>query len=189
MSANITSNFPHLSMMNHVKELLNSIEGSGITLKYPTYFGEHFKLNVYFTGSTILVGYQIKNNWAYHIKYAVKKTQFNGSRYWFICPIKGCKKRVDKLYLKDEIFGCRNCHKLLYPSQNCSKYKLALYKLERIEKKLKGKGVWGCPPPRPKGMHMNTYEQLSKEYSDIYWNITRQGDSNINSYKQKTKQV
>lgn len=183
MTAKLTSNYPHLSMMNHVKEILSSKEGNGLTIKYPTYFGGHFKLDLFFTGSTILVSYQVKENWAYHIKYAEKNTQFNGKRYWFICPIHGCKKRVDKLYLKDEIFGCRTCHKLLYPSQNCSKFNLPLYKLRRIEKKLKGEGVWGYPPPRPKGMHRNTYEQLSKEYSDIYWEIMRKGESNITSYR------
>ncbi len=46
-----------------------------------------------------------------------------GYRPWFYCPIvtknSRCNQRVTKLFLPDDdtIFGCRNCHKLVYRSQ------------------------------------------------------------------------
>ena len=49
-------------------------------------------------------------------------TAFNGSRWWFTCPISRggapCRKRVWKLYLPtaDSNFGCRGCHDLRYES-------------------------------------------------------------------------
>lgn len=171
-------------MMKHVKPILSLNEGQGLTFKFPSHYGEDFHVQVFFTGTTILVGYQLTEKWAYHIRYQEQKTQFEGKRVWFICPIKGCKKRVDKLYLKEELFACRKCHKLLYPSQNRSKYFLPMYKLERLEKKLKGKGRWGSPPPRPIGMHWETYERLAKEYADVYCEIMEKGEANIAAYGQ-----
>lgn len=183
MAANTTNHYPHISMMQHVKQLFTLPVGTRLKFPFPSYYGDEFRLNVFFTGKTILVGYKLQESWAYHIKYAEQKTQFEGKKYWFICPIKGCRKRVDKLYLKDELLGCRKCHKLLYPSQNRSKYTLPIYKLERLEKKLKGKGRWGSPPPRPQGMHHQTYEKLAREYADTFNEIMRQGEYNIANYK------
>ena len=38
-----------------------------------------------------------------------------GKRPWFTCP--GCQRRCAKLYLVGEVFRCRGCHGLVYPSQ------------------------------------------------------------------------
>jgi hypothetical protein len=49
-------------------------------------------------------------------------TQFNGRRWWFICPliVRGiaCNRRAGKLYLPPgaRYFGCRKCHDLTYES-------------------------------------------------------------------------
>ncbi len=49
-------------------------------------------------------------------------TQFNGRRWWFICPlwVRGvaCNRRAGKLYLPPgaKYFGCRKCHNLTYRS-------------------------------------------------------------------------
>jgi hypothetical protein len=49
-------------------------------------------------------------------------TQFDGQRWWFICPliVRGlpCNRRVGKLYLPPgaRYFGCRKCHDLTYRS-------------------------------------------------------------------------
>lgn len=43
-----------------------------------------------------------------------------GVRWWFICPVRGCGRRVRKLYLPlvgtGTIFACRHCHDLAYES-------------------------------------------------------------------------
>lgn len=189
MTAQLTCNYPYLSMKDHVKKILNFKEGESLTYNYPSYFSEEFRLRLFYTGRSILLSYTLKEKWAYHIKYFEQKTSFEGRRYWFICPIKGCGHKVDKLYLKEELFACRKCHKLLYPSQNRSKYTLPMYKLERLEDKFKGKGRWGNPPPRPKGMHQKKYEQLSREYSDIYSEIMAKGEFNISTYNKLKSKV
>jgi hypothetical protein len=49
-------------------------------------------------------------------------TQFNGERWWFLCPliVRGiaCNRRAGKLYLPPgaKYFGCRKCHDLTYRS-------------------------------------------------------------------------
>jgi hypothetical protein len=49
-------------------------------------------------------------------------TQFDGRRWWFICPliVRGvaCNRRAGKLYLPPgaKYFGCRKCHDLTYRS-------------------------------------------------------------------------
>lgn len=47
-----------------------------------------------------------------------------GKRYWFKCPLQGCKKsKVRKLYLPagSKYFGCRQCHGLVYSSSQESR--------------------------------------------------------------------
>lgn len=49
--------------------------------------------------------------------------QWGGFRYYFICPLTvngaPCLRRVAVLYLPlgEELFGCRNCHEIKYPTQ------------------------------------------------------------------------
>lgn len=44
---------------------------------------------------------------------------YGNVRYWFLCPLTSCNKRIGKLYLpKDaQYFGCRNCYNLTYKCQ------------------------------------------------------------------------
>lgn len=48
------------------------------------------------------------------VKLAPSKTRFNGTRYWFSCPL--CSTRVRILYQHplSELVGCRNCLNLDY---------------------------------------------------------------------------
>ena len=39
-----------------------------------------------------------------------------GQRPWFLCPTRGCRRRVAILY-GGGIFACRHCYELAYPSQ------------------------------------------------------------------------
>jgi len=41
---------------------------------------------------------------------------FGGARTWFLCPARGCGRRVAVLY-GGGIFACRHCHQLAYDSQ------------------------------------------------------------------------
>ena len=48
---------------------------------------------------------------------------YGGERYWFICPLSGCSRRVAKLYkpIGAKYFGCRHCYNLSYASRNVSR--------------------------------------------------------------------
>jgi len=45
---------------------------------------------------------------------------WGGVRYWFVCPLQGCYRRVGCLYLPPggKYFGCRHCYDLSYESQS-----------------------------------------------------------------------
>ncbi len=43
---------------------------------------------------------------------------FGGRRAWFLCPAKGCGRRVARLYVGSAgIFACRHCYQLAYACQ------------------------------------------------------------------------
>ncbi|MFC1765590.1 hypothetical protein ACFL6U_26390 [Planctomycetota bacterium] len=46
-----------------------------------------------------------------------------GVRYWFLCPLQGCDRRVGTLYCPPGAiyYGCRHCYKLTYDSRNESR--------------------------------------------------------------------
>ena len=88
---------------------------------------------------------------------------YGGSRAWFRCPIFRCGRRVAILYGGD-VFACRHCHKLAYPSQQESAGDRADSRAWAIRKRC---GDWGClfdPLFRPKGMHETTFRRLEREY-------------------------
>jgi hypothetical protein len=41
---------------------------------------------------------------------------YGGQRTWFLCPARGCGRRVGVLY-SGSIFACRHCYQLVYASQ------------------------------------------------------------------------
>jgi len=101
----------------------------------------------------------------YPVRLEATPCHMGGERSWFLCPGRGCGKRVAVLY-GGEIFACRHCHQLVYPSQRENQMDRATRRADRIRDKLgwpggilEGSG-WG----KPKGMHWRTYERLSDEH-------------------------
>ena len=95
---------------------------------------------------------------------------FGGERAWFLCPARGCGRRVATLW-GGEIFACRQCHNLAYDSQNETAHSRALGKVQAIRVKLGGEPA-GDFPPKPKGMHWRTYRrwrQKADEAEDQSW--------------------
>lgn len=89
---------------------------------------------------------------------------FGGTRPWFLCPARGCGKRVAVLY-GGAIFACRCCHRLAYPSENENGYDRAIRRVDKLRERLQwppgmfeGSG-WG----KPKHMHHATYQRLVAE--------------------------
>ncbi len=93
---------------------------------------------------------------------------YGGKRPWFVCPGKGCGKRVAKLFLTGKYFFCRHCHDLAYSSQReCKEFRLQ-NRAQRIYRRL---GVDNCNDlllaTKPKGMHRKTYEKLVNEAQEL----------------------
>lgn len=90
-----------------------------------------------------------------------------GVRHWFLCPVRGCNKRVAILY-GGEIFACRHCHKLVYGSQREQPAFRALRRAYRIRDTMGWTGgvADGCMG-KPKGMHWRTYERLCRKHDAL----------------------
>ena len=91
-----------------------------------------------------------------------------GARQWFLCPARGCGRRVAVLY-GGTIFACRHCYQLAYPSQREHFSDRKARRADRIREKLgwepgilNGTG-WG----RPKGMHRKTFDRLCREHDTL----------------------
>ena len=97
---------------------------------------------------------------------------YGGKRPWFLCPARGCGRRVAVLY-GGGVFACRQCHQLAYQSQRDAKYERALTRAQAIRAKLGGSPDPSEPfPAKPKGMHWETYSRLflqAKAASDMSW--------------------
>jgi hypothetical protein len=133
------------------------------------------------------IGVSVQPRESVQIKYTINKKypvsllvrldwtecNYGGKRPWFICPGKGCGRRVGKLYLCGKYFLCRFCHDLTYASCN-ENHDLTLKtvaKVERIRRKLGSseRGMRAPIPEKPKGMHWKTYHRLVKELRDAQY--------------------
>lgn len=54
----------------------------------------------------------------YRVMLVTTSCNYGKYRWWFVCPLLGCQKRVAKLYLPPgaKYFGCRTCYNLTYES-------------------------------------------------------------------------
>jgi len=89
---------------------------------------------------------------------------YGGERTWFLCPARGCSRRVAVLY-GGSIFACRHCYDLAYDSQREQPYSRALGRAQAIKVKLGGHPA-GDFPDKPKGMHWRTYDRLCRKFQE-----------------------
>lgn len=93
---------------------------------------------------------------------------YGGKRPWFICPGRGCNRRVASLYLMGKYFLCRHCHDLAYSSQRDGEEFRLLHKSRKICRRLGAKSVDDLyTTPKPKGMRWKTYDRLFNEATDL----------------------
>jgi hypothetical protein len=90
---------------------------------------------------------------------------YGGQRPWFICPgvTQGHTRgqRVAILYGAGDYFLCRHCYNLAYESQREDHATRLISKAQKIRRRLGGSPSLMEPfPPKPRGMHWNTYSQL-----------------------------
>lgn len=90
---------------------------------------------------------------------------YGGRRPWFICP--ACRRRVAKLYAAGLYFRCRHCYALAYDSQREPRRTRLLHKAQNIRRRLGGSvNMLESFPPKPKGMHWETYLRLRLQAED-----------------------
>jgi hypothetical protein len=90
-----------------------------------------------------------------------------GRRVWFLCPAKGCGRRVAILF-GGSIFACRHCHKLVYTCQRETDDDRAARRADRIRNRLGWEaGILNGEGNKPKGMHWRTFVRLKAEH-DAY---------------------
>ena len=87
-----------------------------------------------------------------------------GRRAWFLCPARGCGRRVAILY-GGSIFACRHCHKLAYACQRETDDDRAMRRADTIRRRLGWEpGILNGEGGKPKGMHWRTFNRLTAEY-------------------------
>lgn len=122
-------------------------------------------------GDCLTLDYSIlrdgETGWAPHnevVWLATTPCSFGGHRIWFRCP--GCKGRRAVLFNAGGLFRCRVCHDLAYTSTRETYTDRSIRRCAALQKRLGGGGdgvpVWRVPP-KPHGMHWETYERLARE--------------------------
>jgi hypothetical protein len=84
---------------------------------------------------------------------------FGGRRPWFIC--RSCGRRAAVLYTTGGLFECRNCHGLVYASQQESPRYRNLSQAQKVRLRLGGDpDIFDDFPEKPKRMHWRSYDRL-----------------------------
>lgn len=108
-------------------------------------------------------GYEEWKDEEYPVRISHTQCNFGGERPWFLCPARGCGRRVAVLYLGG-IFACRRCHQLAYECQREPPHYRALRKAQNLSIRLGGTGGIEEIVFKPRGMHQRTFERLRRKY-------------------------
>lgn len=91
---------------------------------------------------------------------------YGGHRVWLRCP--GCQSRRAVLFNANGLFRCRACHDLAYTSTRETSTDRSIRRCAAVQRRLGADGrgirIWEIPP-KPDGMHWETYERLAHEIS------------------------
>lgn len=101
----------------------------------------------------------------YFVNLERTRCNYGGTRPWFLCPGRGCGRRVAILYSCGGYFLCRQCHRLAYECQRESDLDRTARRLRKLTSRLcEWATIFDGMPPRPKGMHRRTYDRREREY-------------------------
>lgn len=94
---------------------------------------------------------------------------YGGQRAWFLCPAKGCGRRVAILFLGSSgIFACRHCYRLAYACQRETAGDRAMRRADAIRIRLGwGAGIANPMGDKPRGMHWRTYGRLLTQLNTL----------------------
>lgn len=94
---------------------------------------------------------------------------YGGQRAWFLCPARGCGRRVALLYLGSaSIFACRHCYRLAYQSSREPDHYRLMRRADKIRQRLGWmQGIANPKDDKPKGMHWRTFERLMDQENQL----------------------
>jgi hypothetical protein len=97
------------------------------------------------------------------IKLDATPCTYGGERLWLTCP--SCDSRRRVLYSLGGRFRCRRCHDLAYSSTREDVVERSQRRTLKLHKRLgapSSAGIFDLPP-RPRGMHWETYERIANQ--------------------------
>lgn len=132
--------------------------------------GEHVGLEAYTEGIDpfLCVFYTAVNNQTgdrrdYSHRIYLEKTscRYGRYRYWYLCPMQGCGRRVAILYVAGTRIACRRCLALKYASKQYNWHSMVgkmdrWWRMRETEKRIRVK-FW-------KGMPTKRYERFERKY-------------------------
>lgn len=137
------------------------------------YGAEAARIDIRAESGRVVLSYRTRSDgdeWQ-RVEYPVMLTwtdcNLGGRRAWFLCPARGCGRRVAILY-GGAVFACRHCHRLVYDCQRETNDDRAARRADNIRARLGwAPGILNGDCPKPKGMHWRTYWRLYAEH-DAY---------------------
>jgi len=132
----------------------------------------HISLNVQIDSDVICTAYCCNSGgeastWNHQTVFlTATPCHYGGERVWFLCPSRGCGKRVAILYLTN-VLACRDCLNLAYLSQRQPPDTRALNRVDKTRGKLGWKpGFLNGVEWKPQGMHWKTFGRLIRRYEE-----------------------
>lgn len=127
-------------------------------------------INIRIDADNVILNYRCRSNggeWQ-QVEYPVflewTACSLGGRRAWFLCPGRGCGRRVAILF-GGSIFACRHCHALAYQCQRETYDDRAMRRAEKIRRRLGWEpGIANPEGSKPKGMHWRTFRELKAEH-------------------------
>jgi hypothetical protein len=105
----------------------------------------------------------------YPVAFVRTACHLGGSRVWFLCPARGCGRRVAILY-GGAIFACRRCHQLAYDSTRENAGDRSARRADHLRLRLGWEpGILNGGGAKPKWMHWRTFHGLVERH-DVYVN-------------------
>jgi hypothetical protein len=103
----------------------------------------------------------------YHVHLSWTPCNYGGQRAWWLCPARGCGRRVAVLY-GGTVYACRHCHQLAYRTQRETVGDRAGSRADKLRAQLGWEiGILNGTGDKPKWMHWETFDRLSARY-DAY---------------------
>ena len=109
-----------------------------------------------------------RRDYSYPVRLDWTPCQYGGARPWFLCPARGCGRRVAILY-GGAVFACRHCYRLAYESQRARDYDRLAGRADKVRRRLGWPvGILNPTPwTKPPRMHWRTFWRLTAEHNRL----------------------